>query len=251
MKKKRRLINLHMLNIKKILRLNRSTAIVSIIAIVLPVIGAILSLYILINFPVVNEWVKENPLHFFVSTALTMAVLLTPTTFIASMSGFLFGLSSTFYLLPAYLSASLLGYFISYYVDRGKFLSSIAELDDKQVLKNTVQSNPFWFVILCRISPVLPFGFMNIALPAFGVRLKEFIVAGTLGMLPRTVLFIWLGSSAQDLLSAVETGGESMGVKFYVTSFLILTSSFGLLYLFKRKIKQLKENIPSNPSKVF
>ena len=230
-----------MRDIKKFLYLNRSSGIISLVAIILPLLGSVLSMYVIINFAGTLEWIKDYQILFFVVTAFTMAILLTPTTFIASLSGFIFGLSSVFYLVPAYVIASLLGYFLGRYLDGGKLLKSMITIDNKQVLKNTVDSNPFYFVILCRISPVLPFGLMNIALPAFGVKIKEFIVAGTLGMLPRTVLFIWLGSAAQSLLQAIEGAADGMGIKFYLTSSLVIFSSLGLLYLFKKKMKQLKD----------
>lgn len=229
-----------MLNLKKLLHLNRTWAAVALVAIVLPIVGSLLSLYVIVDFPEVTTWIKSHPLLFFVGAAFTMAVLLTPTTFVASLSGFLFGLSSVFYVVPAYVMASLLGYLLGQRLDGGKLLKSMIEVDNKQVLKNTVEANPFWFVMLCRISPVLPFGLMNISLPAFGVKLKEFIIAGTVGMLPRTVLFIWLGSAAQDLMQAIQ-GEEGIGFKFYLTSFLVLFSTFGLLHLFKRKIQELNK----------
>ena len=227
-----------MLNIKKLFHRNRRWAYISLVAIVLPIFGSLLSLYIIIEFPEVSVWIKSHPILFFLGTAFTMAVLLTPTTFVASLSGFMFGLSSVFYVVPAYVIASLLGYFVGQRLDGGKLLKSMVEIDHKQVFKNTVDSNPFWFVMLCRLSPVLPFGFMNIALPAFGVKIKEFIAAGTIGMLPRTVLFIWLGSAAQSLMEALK-GGDEIGLKFYLTSFLVIFSSLGLLFLFKKKIKEL------------
>ena len=230
-----------MTNIKKLFHLNRSWAVISLVAIVSPVLGSLLSLYLIIDVPEVSIWIKNNPMPFFVGTAFTMAVLLTPTTFVASLSGFMFGLSSVFYVVPAYVLASLLGYFVGQRLDGGKLLKSMVEVDDKQVFKNTVDSNPFWFVILCRLSPVLPFGFMNIALPAFGVKIKEFIAAGTIGMLPRTVLFIWMGSAAYSLMEALKGGGDTLGLKFYLTSFLIVFSVLGLLFLFKKKIKELSK----------
>jgi len=228
-----------MTNIKKLFHLNRSWAVISLVAIVLPVLGSLLSLYIIIEFSEVSVWIKNHPVLFFLGTAFTMAVLLTPTTFVASLSGFMFGLSSVFYVVPAYVLASLLGYFVGQHLDGGKLLRSLLEVDDKQVFKNTVDSNPFWFVILCRLSPVLPFGFMNIALPAFGVKIKEFIAAGTIGMLPRTVLFIWMGSAAHSLMEALKGEGDTLGLKFYFTSFLVVFSALGLLFLFKKKIKEL------------
>ncbi|WP_108063949.1 TVP38/TMEM64 family protein [Poseidonibacter lekithochrous] len=224
----------------KFLRANRHSFIVSLIAIVLPILGSLLSLYIIFSYPEITEWIKDHSILFFIGTAFTMAILLTPTTFIASLSGFLFGLSSLVYVVPAYLLASLLGYMFGRNLDKGKLLKSMVDMDDKELLKNTVESNPFWFVILCRISPILPFGLMNLLLPAFGVKVKEFITAGTLGMLPRTVLFVWLGSAAQNLVEALSTGNGDIGFKFYMTAILVIVSSFGLIYLFKRKLRQLK-----------
>ena len=224
----------------KFLRTNRHSFIVSVIAIVLPILGSLLSLYIIFSYPEVTEWIKDYSTLFFIGTAFTMAILLTPTTFIASLSGFLFGLSSLVYVVPAYLLASLLGYMFGRNLDKGRLLKSMVDMDNKELLKNTVESNPFWFVILCRISPILPFGLMNLLLPAFGVKIKEFILAGTIGMLPRTVLFVWLGSAAQNLVEALSTGNGDIGFKFYMTAILVIFSSFGLLYLFKRKLRQLK-----------
>lgn len=228
-----------MTEIKKLLHLNRHSVIISVVAILLPILGSLLSLYVIIDFPEMTYWIKDQPILFFLGTAFTMAILLTPTTFIASLSGFLFGLSSVFYVVPAYITASLLGYLLGQRLDRGKLLKSMVEIDNKQLLKNTVDSNPFWFVILCRISPILPFGLMNIVLPAVGVKIKEFITAGTVGMLPRTVLFIWLGSAAQSLIQAIQSTEDGIGFKFYLTSSLVVFSSLGLLFLFKRKMNQL------------
>jgi uncharacterized membrane protein YdjX (TVP38/TMEM64 family) len=230
-----------MKKIKKLLYLNRRSFIVSVIAVILPIFGSLLSLYLIINYPEITEWIRNHSLLFFMGTAFTMAVLLTPTTFVASLSGFLFGLTSFFYVVPAYLVASLLGYSVGQHLDKGKLLKSMLEVDNKQLLKNTVESNPFWFVMLCRISPILPFGLMNLMLPAFGVKVKEFVLAGTLGMLPRTLLFVWLGSAAQDLMEAIQGSEGELGFKFYLTAVLVVLSSFGLLFLFRRKLKQLRE----------
>jgi len=226
--------------IKKLLHTNRHSFFVSVVAVVLPILGSLLSLYIIFAYPEITVWIKEHAMLFFIATAFTMTVLLTPTTFIASLSGFLFGIGSLIYMVPAYLFASFLGFVLGKHLDKGKLLKSMVEVDDKQLLKNTVASNPFWFVILCRISPVLPFGLMNLLLPAFGIKVKEFIIAGTLGMLPRTILFVWLGSAAQNLIEALQSTQGELGFKFYMTSLLVIVSSLGLWYLFKRKLKQLK-----------
>lgn len=221
---------------KALFQENKKSAFLALAALILPVIGSSVSVFLLFKYE--QQWaeLKEFEIVFFAVTAFTMAFLLTPTTFIASLSGFLFGLKSIFYIVPAYIIASSIGYFISKQFDEGKLMNTIGVIDQKQVLKNTTQDSPFWFVILCRISPVLPFGLMNVVLPAFGITYKEFQLAGTIGMLPRTMLFIWIGATANNVIEAVQ-GEEGLGMKFYITSALVVLSCVGLIFMFKRKVK--------------
>ena len=44
-------------------------------------------------------------------------------------------------------------------------------------------------MILVRLSPVLPFSIMNLLMPALNIRLSVFLLAGFVGMLPRTLFF--------------------------------------------------------------
>lgn len=231
-----------MTNLQQLLNLNRSSAIVAIVAMVLPLVGSVSSVYLITQYSEVTSWIRDNRELFFLITAFTMAVLMTPTTFIASLSGYLFGLLAVVYVVPAYGLASVFGFFVGSKLDGGQLLRSIVQIDDKQVLRRTVNSSPYWFVILCRISPVLPFGLMNVVLPAFGVKLDKFITAGTLGMLPRTFLFVWLGSTAQTMMQAIQ-GNDQPQYKFYLTSILVLMSSFGLIFLFKRKMKEINNSL--------
>ena len=220
---------------KELFRHNRASATLAVLALVLPVLGSSLSAFFLLKYE--SHWsdLKQFEELFFVTAAFTMAFLLTPTTFIASLSGFLFGMISIVYLIPAYVMASSIGYFISKQLDGGKLMETISLLDTNHRLRGATTASPFWFVVLCRISPVLPFGLMNVALPAFGVTYKNFQLAGTIGMLPRTMLFIWIGATANNVIEAVK-GDETLGFRFYMTSILVVLSCLGLGMLFKRKV---------------
>ena len=78
---------------------------------------------------------------------------------------------------------------------------------------------------------------MNVMLPIAGVRLRDFLWAGTLGMLPRTIFFIWLGSQGQELRTLVEEGGQgSTSQILFIT--LLIVSGLGLLYYGKRILEK-------------
>ncbi len=62
-------------------------------------------------------------------------------------------------------------------------------------------------VLLLRLSPVVPFNLLNYALGLTRVGWKEYLLASWVGMLPGTVLYVYLGSVI-GLAAASERAGE-------------------------------------------
>jgi uncharacterized membrane protein YdjX (TVP38/TMEM64 family) len=56
-------------------------------------------------------------------------------------------------------------------------------------------------VILVRLSPLVPFNVLNYALGVTRVRLRDYALGSFLGMLPVTVLYVYVGSLAGQLAS--------------------------------------------------
>ena len=80
------------------------------------------------------------------------------------------------------------------------------------------RSHPFGFAIgregrkiafLLRLSPVIPFILLNYALGLTQVRFVDYALA-SVGMLPGTLLYVYLGSVAGDAASA-SAGGAALG----------------------------------------
>lgn len=176
-------------------------------------------------------------------SVVTMAFAFTPTTYVALFGGYFLGMSSSFFIIPAYLLASLLGYLCGRLIDHGLLLSLTAKKEKVATFIDNLKKREFSFVILSRLSPVLPFALMNFILSGLQVSLKNFLTAGFLGMLPRTLLFVWLGSQAQDF-TRVFSASEEIGVARILTIFLVIASVSGLIWLFKRSLETSgKENI--------
>lgn len=140
---------------------------------------------------------------FFCVTAFTMAFALTPTTYIAIVTGYFLGFQGAVAIVISYQCASVAGYFLSKRLNHG-FTESLIEAypNAKRVLSN-VGKNDFYVAILSRLSPALPFAMMNVVLAVAKVRFASFFFGGLVGMLPRTLFFIWVGSQAAYLKTAI------------------------------------------------
>ena len=175
----------------------------------------------------------------FAASCLTMGLALTPTTFIALASGYFLGLPALVGVVVGYTGASLIGFSLTHAVDQGQLMNSIyrwLSQDKAQRLRqllNGIASHQFGIIVMARLSPVLPFALMNVVLPVAGVRLRPFLVAGTLGMLPRTVFFVWLGSEAKNLRTLVEEGGEGLLPRLLLIGLLVV-SLVGFFYYGRR-----------------
>ena len=166
-------------------------------------------------------------------SSITMALAFTPTTFVALLSGFFIGIQSIPWLIVSYQLASLIGYSLAKNIDRGSFLDSTQLYPKAHMMLNRINDNPMTLVILARISPFLPFAIMNVLLSIAKVRLKHFLWGGLWGMLPRTMLFLWVGVQASLLIDLLEESYENQTL-WVGTVILVLVSLFGLYLYFIR-----------------
>lgn len=161
-----------------------------------------LATYLVPELSQINTWNAESLLVYFVIATILMALAITPTTFVAAVSGFLIGWSCIVPVVLAYQVASIFGYFLAKSMNN----SIRTHLEDayptSQKYFNNLDQNQFRVTFLARISPALPFAIMNVVLSLAKIRFSTFFFGGFVGMLPRTVLFVLLGSQAQQLLDA-------------------------------------------------
>jgi uncharacterized membrane protein YdjX (TVP38/TMEM64 family) len=66
-----------------------------------------------------------------------------------------------------------------------------------------VGNQGFKVVLLSRLSPVFPFNLLNYAFGVTGVSFRDYVLASWIGMLPGTILYVYLGSTAGQLAEVV------------------------------------------------
>lgn len=75
-----------------------------------------------------------------------------------------------------------------------------------QSLDKAVGTQGFKIVLLTRLSPALPFNLLNYAYGITDVRLRDYVLASWIGMLPGTVMYVYFGTALGSL--AELAGGE-------------------------------------------
>ena len=215
-----------------LLRENRNSLLLLIWMTIMPMIcSAIITVLAVKYEAIIRDFSIFHWTLYFLAVTITMAVALTPTTFIALLSGYFLGWHSVPFMLISYLAASGIGFFLAKYIDQGKFLNSISQLPKVSNFIQAINSTQLSFIILCRISPILPFAIMNVVLSIMRVNIINFLWAGFIGMLPRTLLFIWIGSAAKQLIEIV-SAGDNRYHQIAFTVFLLI-SVFGFYLYFK------------------
>ncbi|NCF32609.1 MAG: hypothetical protein GWP50_03455 [Proteobacteria bacterium] len=165
-------------------------------AVFLPVADTLLVLF---------DWVGENrsvSWLVFIVFYVMACVLVLPGSLLTLAAGFLFGLGYGFAIVSL---ASTLGATCAFLV--GRFLArdwvaaKLQGLPKFAALDAAVGEQGAVVVLLTRLSPIFPFSLLNYGLGLTQVKLSHYVLASWVGMIPGTVLYVYLGSIASNLTS--------------------------------------------------
>jgi uncharacterized membrane protein YdjX (TVP38/TMEM64 family) len=70
-----------------------------------------------------------------------------------------------------------------------------------QAIDEAVAEEGWKIVGLTRLSPIFPFNLLNYAFGVTRVRLRDYVVASWIGMMPGTLMYVYLGSLAGSLVT--------------------------------------------------
>ncbi|MFP4381165.1 MAG: TVP38/TMEM64 family protein [Candidatus Sumerlaeia bacterium] len=109
---------------------------------------------------------------------------------------------------------STLGAAVAFLVGRffaREMVEKKVEANEKfQVIDRAVEKKGFKIVFLTRLSPVFPFVLQNYAYGLTAVRFWPYVLASWVGMLPGTVMFVYLGDVGRKAAETT-TGAASVG----------------------------------------
>ncbi|HMV51668.1 MAG TPA: TVP38/TMEM64 family protein [Blastocatellia bacterium] len=102
-------------------------------------------------------------------------------------------------------------------------------------LDRAIGREGFKMVLLARLSPVFPFTLLNYLLGLTTVRVGSYVLANLIGMLPGTFLYVYIGATARDALSA---GSGSVGAWQLALRILGLLATVAVVVLITRTAKR-------------
>ena len=145
--------------------------------------------------------------------------LLLPGSILTAGAGLAYGpVWGTLLVSPVSVLAATLAFVLGRSVARNWVSRRMEQHPRFMVVNEAIGENGFKIVFLLRLSPIFPFNLLNYALGLTGVRLRDYVIASFLGMLPGTFLYVYLGSlvtSASELLSGARPQAGGWGQALY------------------------------------
>jgi uncharacterized membrane protein YdjX (TVP38/TMEM64 family) len=148
----------------------------------------------------------------FIAIYTVAAVLFIPGSILTLGAGALFGLAlgSVCVSVGATLGATA-AFLVGRYLARDAITRKIEGSEKFSAIDKAVAEEGWKIVFLTRLSPVFPFTLLNYAFGLTRVKLGHYVLASWIGMMPGTVLYVYLGSLARaGLAPRHRTIGEWM-----------------------------------------
>jgi len=147
------------------------------------------------------EWVEQlgpwGPV-IFIAIYVVATVLLVPGSILTLGAGAVFGVvwGSVYVSLAATLGATS-AFLVGRYLARDAVARKIAGNERFAAIDKAVANEGWKIVGLTRLSPVFPFTLLNYAFGITRVKFSHYVFASWIGMMPGTVMYVYLGSVAK------------------------------------------------------
>jgi uncharacterized membrane protein YdjX (TVP38/TMEM64 family) len=148
------------------------------------------------------EWVESlgaiGPVAF-VGIYIIATVAFLPGSILTLGAGVVFGvwLGAIYVFIGATIGATA-AFLVGRYLARDWVATKIAGNDQFSAIDRAVGKAGLKIVLLTRLSPVFPFNLLNYAFGLTGVSIQDYVI-GSLGMIPGTLMYVYIGALAGNL----------------------------------------------------
>lgn len=145
----------------------------------------------------------------FIPLYIVACVLFIPGSILTLSAGFLFGVvRGSIYVSVAATLGATLAFLMGRYFARQWVAARLANYPKFKAVDEAVAREGWKIVALTRLSPVFPFNLLNYGFGLTDVGLRDYVIASWAGTLPGTILYVYLGSLAEDLTRVATGDGE-------------------------------------------
>ena len=134
----------------------------------------------------------------FILLYIVACVLLVPGSALTLAAGALFGVVwGSIYTVVGSLLGATAAFLVGRHLARGWVAKKFAANEKFQAIDEAIGREGWKIVFLTRLSPVFPFAPLNYAFGLTRVSLRDYFFASWIGMLPGTVMYVYVGSLAR------------------------------------------------------
>ncbi len=148
----------------------------------------------------VRQWGLVAPVAFMLLYAVAV-VALVPASVLTMAGGAVFGLvRGVAFSFGGALLGSTVAFLLGRYVARRVIERKLATMPRFAAIDRAVSAQGRRIVFLLRLSPIVPFNFLNYALGGTRISIKDFVIASA-GMLPGAVMYAYAGKVTGEALA--------------------------------------------------
>ncbi|MEG4206490.1 TVP38/TMEM64 family protein [Microcoleus sp. Pol7_A1] len=180
----------------------------------------------------------------FILIYIVATVLFIPGSLLTLGSGVLFGVvgGSVCVSIGSVLGATC-AFLTGRYLTRDWVSKQIEGNQKFKAIDSAVASEGWKIVFLTRLSPIFPFNLLNYAFGVTQVSLKDYFFASWIGMIPGTVMYVYIGSLAGSLAALGSPGRSRTSAEWTLYGIGLLATIALTVYATRFAKKALEEKI--------
>ncbi|HET8699485.1 MAG TPA: TVP38/TMEM64 family protein [Gammaproteobacteria bacterium] len=190
---------------------------------------------------------REAAAAAFVGIYVLAAVLAVPGSILTLASGYVFGLPLGVALTSI---GSVLGaaaaFGVGRFLARGWVERRVARWPQFRALDSAMHHDGFAILLLARLSPLIPYSLLNYASSITAARLRDYLLATCIGMLPAIVAYVYTGSLAKNVATLTSTHVAAGWPALLALGFAATVALAVLIA--RRATRALRERLAAEPS---
>ncbi|MFY7801898.1 MAG: TVP38/TMEM64 family protein [Limnoraphis robusta] len=139
-------------------------------------------------------------------------------------------------------------FLVGRYLARGWVAEKIAENDKFKAIDEAVAREGWKIVGLTRLSPVFPFNLLNYSFGLTKVSLRDYVIASWIGMIPGTLMYVYIGSLAGELATLGVEGRSKTTGEWILYGVGLMATVAVTVYVTKIARQALNEKISEEQS---
>jgi uncharacterized membrane protein YdjX (TVP38/TMEM64 family) len=178
----------------------------------------------------------------FIVIYIAACVLFVPGSILTIGAGVVFGVvrGSIYVSIAATLGATA-AFLGGRYFARAWVAARLAGNPKFKAIDDAVGREGWKIVLLTRLSPIFPFNLLNYAYGLTKVGLRDYVIASWAGMIPGTVMFVYIGSLSGDVARAAAGGGSQSPARWALNALGFAATIAVAIYVTRIGTRALRE----------